>query len=92
MSGDFGNDFITIKDDDGEEFELEHIDTVEIGGEFFMAFLPTDIDEDDEDYGLIILKAVTEDGEEILVTVDDDNELDAAYELFMQRFAEEEEE
>ena len=92
MSGDYGNDFITIKDDDGEEYELEHLDTVEIGGEFYLAFLPTDIDEDDEDYGLVILKSVTEGEEEFLVSIDDDKELDAAYDVFMERFSEEEEE
>ncbi len=58
----------------------------------YMAFLPTDIDEDDEDYGLIILKVIVEDGEEILGSVDDPDELEEVYELFASVLFDEEEE
>ena len=91
MSEDYGNDFITITDDDGEEIELEHLDTIESGGEVYMAFLPTDMDEDDEDYGIIILKVVDEDNEEYLTTIDDEHELSAIHELFLKRLSDEEE-
>ena len=92
MSDDYGNDFVTIIDDDGNEFELEHLDTAEIGGEVYMAFVPADIDEDDDDFGLVILKVVTQDNEEIFTTIDDDNELNAAYALFVERLSEDEDE
>jgi len=91
MDGDFGNDFITIEDDEGRELELEHLDTVEMGGELYMAFVPTDIDEDDEDFGLVILKVIVENNEEIFATVDDDDELEAAFNLFVQRLSDEDE-
>ena len=29
MSEEFGPDFITVTDEDGGEFELEHVDTIE---------------------------------------------------------------
>jgi len=87
MSDDYGNDYITVTDDNGDEYELEHLDTAEIGGEIYMAFLPADMDEDDEDFGIVILKAVTENGEEMLVTVEDDAELDAAHEVFIERLS-----
>ena len=90
MSDDYGNDFVTIIDDDGEEFELEHLDTAEIDGKLYMAFIPADMDEDDDDFGLVILKVVQEDGEEVFVTVDDDDELTEAYEMFIERLSEEE--
>ena len=90
MSEEYGNDFIVITDDEGNEFELEHLDTAELGDSLYMAFLPADIDEDDEEFGMIILKVVEENGEELFVTIDDDEELEAAYELFSERlFAEE---
>ena len=89
MSGDYGNDFITVMDDDGNEVELEHMDTAEINGEIYMAFIPADIDEDDEDFGLVILKVITEDDEELLATVDDEEELKAAFDLFVQRLSDE---
>ena len=87
MSGDYGNDFITIIGDDGDEFELEHLDTVEINGDLYMAFVPADMDEDDEDFGLIILKVIKRDDEEIFATVDNEDELNIAYELFVERLS-----
>jgi uncharacterized protein YrzB (UPF0473 family) len=84
MSDEFGGDFITIVDEDGNELELEHLDTIDFEDETFMAFLPADMDENDEDYGIVILQCVTEDGEELLSTVDDDEKLDRVYEHFME--------
>ncbi len=91
MNEDFGNDIITITDDEGNEYVLEHLHTLEHKGRFYMAFLPTDIDEDDEDYGLIILKVIEEDGEEILGSIDDSDELEEVYELFAAVLFDEEE-
>ncbi len=82
MSEEFGNDIVTITDDEGNEYVLEHLHTLEHKGCFYMAFVPTDMDEDDEDYGLIILKVIVENGEEILGSVDDPDELEEIYELF----------
>ncbi|MDR3277652.1 MAG: DUF1292 domain-containing protein [Oscillospiraceae bacterium] len=88
MSDAYGNDFFSVTDDDGNKFELEHLDTLELGGELYMAFLPADMDEKDEDYGVVILKVLEEDGEESFVTVDDDDELERVYERFMERLFE----
>ncbi len=58
-----------------------------------MAFLPADMDENDDDYGLVILKVEESDGEEMFATIDDKQELDAVYDLFMsQLFCDEDEE
>jgi uncharacterized protein YrzB (UPF0473 family) len=91
MNDEYGSDYISITDDDGNEFELEHLDTIEMNGSMYMAFLPADMNEDDEDYGIIILKVIEENGEEILATVDDEKEMDSVYNQFMlQLFAEDE--
>ena len=87
MSGDFGNDFVTISDQDGNEFELEHIDTIELDGQYYLAFLPADMDEDDENYGLIILKKSVSDDEETLVTPETDEELSRVFEMFAERLS-----
>ncbi|RHR11084.1 DUF1292 domain-containing protein [Pseudoflavonifractor sp. AF19-9AC] len=103
MSEAFGPDFITVTDEDGNEFELELIDTLEHEGVTYYAMFPAvaeneetgepvDVDADDEEYGLVIMKALEENGEEILSTLDSDEELDAIYNLFMERFFEEEDE
>jgi uncharacterized protein YrzB (UPF0473 family) len=83
MSDDFGSDYLTIVDDDGTEFELEVVDTMDYNGRTYTAFLPTDIGEDDPDYGFIILENVMENGEEVFNSIDDDAELQDVYEHFM---------
>ena len=91
MSSEFGNYFVTISDDDGNEYELEHLSTAEMNGILYMAFLPADVKEDDDGYGMVILKVKTEGGEDILLTVDDEDELNSAYELFVQQLSDEDE-
>lgn len=92
MSEEYGSDFISVTDDDGNEFELEHLDTTELDDNLYMSFLPADMDEDDEDYGMILLKVVEENGEQIFVTIDDDDELERVYEKFMQQLFDDEQE
>lgn len=99
MSEEFGPNFVTVTDEEGNDIELEHLDTLEYNGETYMAFFPAqfaDAEEepvDDEEYGLIILKVIQENGEELLSSVDDEEELEAVYEQFMEiLFSEEDEE
>ncbi|MEG0824320.1 MAG: DUF1292 domain-containing protein [Oscillospiraceae bacterium] len=95
MSEEFGPDFVTITDEDGNDIELELLDTIEYNGSQYMAFFPAEEanedgtepeteDDDDEEEGLIILKVIVEDGEEILSTLEDEAELEAVYEQFME--------
>lgn len=80
----YGPDFITVTDEEGNEFELEHLGTLEYNGATYMSFVPADMDEEDEDFGLILLKVIEQDGEELLADIDDDDELDAVYQQFME--------
>ena len=83
MSEEFGSDFITIIDDDGAEFELEVLDTMDYNNQTFVAFLPADMDENGPDYGIIILRSVLdENGEELFESIDDEDELQDVYEHF----------
>lgn len=101
MSEEFGPDFITITDEDGKEFELEHLETLEYNGQVYMAFFPAvegdengpleDVDLDEES-GLIILKVVQQDGEDQLSTLDSEEELELVYQQFMDALFDEEEE
>ena len=94
MSEDFGPNFITLTDEDGNEFELEYIDALEVDGQTYMAFFPA-VEEDgadEEDLGLVILKSVTENGEELLTTLDSDEELQRVYDLFMEQLMDEDDE
>lgn len=94
MSEDFGPNFITLTDEDGNEFELEYIDALELNGQTYMAFFPAVEEEaaEDEDLGLVILKSILVDGEEQLSTLDSDEELEQVYDLFMEQLMADEEE
>ena len=95
MSEDFGPTFITVTDEDGKEIVLEFVDSLEYNGQTSQAFFPAETegeDEDDPDNGLVILKTIHEDGEDLLSTLDSDEELDAVYDLFMESLFSDEEE
>ena len=93
MSEDFGSDFITIVDDDGQEFELEVLDSMDYNGESYVAVLPANMDESDPDYGIIILRSVLdENGDELFESIDDDDQLQDVYEHFMVLLFDDEEE
>ena len=95
MSESFGPDFITITDEDGNDIELEFLDALEHKGVTYMAFFPAveeEAEQDDEEYGMIILKSIEENGEELLSTLDSDEELSEVYDLFMERLFQDEEE
>ena len=68
------------------------LDTLELDGETYMAFLPADMDENSEDYGIVLLKTVEENGEEMFVTIDDPEELERVHNRFMEVWFEDEEE
>ncbi len=95
MSDEYGPDFITVTDEDGNDIELELLDAQEHNGETYMAFCPAveeGADDESEEYGLVILKSIQENGEELLSTLDTDDELNEVYDLFMERIFEDEDE
>ena len=93
MSEEFGPEFISITDEDGNEFELEYVETIEYQGQVYMAFFPADTGEaeNEEEGGLIILKVIEVDGEEQLSTLDSEEELEAVYDQFMEALFQEDE-
>ena len=92
MEDQYGSDFITIVDEDGTEFELEVLTTIEYNGAEYLAVIPAvDADEQPEDLEVSILKNVDEDGESILCAIEDEAELQAVYDLIMDQLYEEEE-
>ena len=93
MSEDFGPTFITVTDDDGKEIVLEFVDALEHDGQMYQAFFPAETDEDEEnpDNGLVILKVIHENGEDLLSTLDSDEELERVYDLFMENLFDDEE-
>ena len=90
MADAYGSDFITIVDEDGTEFELEVLSSIEYNGETYLAV--TLAGNEDADLEVSILKSVEEDGEPILCAVEDETELETVYNLIMDELYEEAEE
>ena len=88
MNDEFGPNFVTLTDDEGNDIELEYVDALEHNGTTYMAFFPvveedSEDEENEEEYGLVILKSQMENGEEFLVTI--------VYDLFMEQILSDEE-
>ena len=91
MAEDYGSDFMTIVDEDGTEYELEVLSTLEYNGCTYLAVIPAGADDEDE-LEVSILKSVEEDGEPLLTAIEDQEELEAVYDLIMDSLYEDEEE
>ena len=91
MADTYGSDFMTIVDEDGQEYELEILTTLEYNGNSYMAVIPAS-DGEEENMEVSILKSVDEDGEPILCAIEDEMELQAVYDLIMDQLYDEDQE
>ena len=91
MTNEYGSDFMTIVDEDGTEFELEILSSIEFNSFTYLAVVPAGAEENEE-LEVSILKSVEEDGEPILCAIEDDEELETVYSLLMDQIYEEEDE
>ena len=93
MADQFGSDFMTIVDEDGTEFELEVLSTLEYNGCTYLAVIPAGSEEPLQELEVSILKSVEDEaGEPLLCAIEDDEELEAVYSLIMEQLYEEDEE
>lgn len=94
MSEDFGPTFISLTDEDGNEIILEFAGALEHNGQMYQAFYPVQMEDEDElseeEDGLVILKVINEDGEELLSTLDSEEEEETVFNLFVELLEEEE--
>lgn len=86
----YGSDFLTITDEDGVEYELEVLSTIEYNGETYLAVIPAGESQEALELEVTILKSIEEDGEPILCAIEDEAELQAVYDLIMDSLYEEE--
>lgn len=89
---DMAADLYTLVDEDGKEQTFEMIDVMEIDDERYYALVPY-YDEPDaaveNDSELVILKSgFDENNEEILVSIDDDDEYEKIGGMFLERIQE----
>jgi uncharacterized protein YrzB (UPF0473 family) len=86
------DNIVILVDENGDEAEFEHIDTIDMNDNEYVVLAPLDEEDDDEleDGEVIILKVEHgEDGEDTFVTIEDDDELDEVFNEFQSRMEEE---
>lgn len=79
-----------LVDSEGNKKNFELIDIAELNGEQYYAMIPAIEDDDylNANCDLVILKSIYENDEEILASIDDDEEFDSVSAFFMQRLEE----
>ena len=79
-----GDEIFTLTDEDGNESEFELIASQEIDGTTYVALIPYDPEKkDNEEQEYVVLKLeADENGEDLLVTIDDDDEFEKVAEIF----------
>lgn len=79
---------VVLIDENGEEVEFEHLDTIEMNGSEYVILMPLEgeeADESDTDEVIILKIDHSENGEDSFVTVEDEDELNAVFEEFKLR-------
>lgn len=69
----------TLTDEEGNESDFELIGRIEDNGQTYLALEPKDENPDGE---YVLLKIAKDDGEEILITIDDNDEFDRIADIF----------
>ncbi len=87
---DFAADLLTLTDEDGIEMEFQILDTIETDEGTFLALLPVEeADDEDENGAYYILKEeIDENGESMLAEIEDEALLDRLAEIFQAHFDE----
>ena len=80
----YGDNIISISDDEGNDFELLVLEEADMNGVHYLALTEAKNPEAEENLEVIILKVIQdeESGEDLLSTVDSDDELEAIYQIF----------
>lgn len=86
----YGSDFLTITDEDGVEYELEVLSTLEYNGNTYLAVIPAGESQETLQLEVTIFRSVEEDGEPLLCIIEDEEELQAVYDRIMDSLYEEE--
>lgn len=80
----FGDNIISISDEDGNDFDLLILDEADMNGVHYLALTEATNPEEEENLEIIILKVIKDEatGEDMLSTVDSEDELEAIYQIF----------
>lgn len=82
------NNIIPFVDENGNKVEFELVDAFEMQDKEYVALVPAE-DVDEEETEVIIMRIEHEDDEDILVYIEDNDELDSAFDIFKDRMCDE---
>ncbi|WP_124098025.1 DUF1292 domain-containing protein [Ruminococcus sp. Marseille-P6503] len=91
MSEEYTPDLYTLEDEDGHEQVFEMLDAMEYEGEKYYALTPYYENPEEtlgDDGEVVILKSDFDGDEEIMVSIDDDEEYERIGNIFMKRIEE----
>ena len=82
------DNIVYLSDENGNEVAFEFLDLIEYQGDEYVVLLPTD---EDDDAGEVVILKVEEigDDQESYVSVDDDETLQAVFQVFKDKFSDE---
>ena len=72
----------TLTDEEGNEEEFVLVGSLEDGGQTYVALIPAEADENDDECEFVILRVVQENGEDVFVSIDDDDEFERIADIF----------
>ncbi|ACM60251.1 uncharacterized protein DUF1292 [Caldicellulosiruptor bescii] len=86
----FADNVVTLVDEEGREISFEMLDRVNYNGNDYIVLLPLEeMEKEDEEAEVVILRIEDRDGEEVYVGVEDEEELENVFEIFQSRFDDE---
>ncbi|MCG8499627.1 MAG: DUF1292 domain-containing protein [Firmicutes bacterium] len=83
------DDIVVLVDENGEEVEFQHLDTIEANENDYVILLPLEDNEEGEGQVVILRVEQDEEGEDILVPIEDEGELTEVFEEFKTRMEDE---
>ena len=90
MSEEFGANIVSVLDEDGNEHQFELLDAIETDDGRYVALLPIYTDAEaaiEGDGELVILAVVNDEGEDLLVPIEEDETFEEIAEIFEERLS-----
>lgn len=84
------DEVLTLTDEEGNEHDFSVIDMIEMDGSEYAILVPVEGQEGDEDEAIILKIVTDDDGNEVLVDIEDDEEWEKVADTYASMMEEEE--
>ena len=85
MSEEYTPDLVQLTDDEGNQYDFEVLDAVEVGANHYVALTPVEDTDELDSSALVIMKEIEEDGELYYLDIEDDEEYESIADVFINR-------